>query len=315
MAAYTYRPELKPPGGIQSIDFGNPKLAPMLTVLARNLHAAVNGWRPPVGVALQQERFTTEGGATVDCYVLEPASAEAKASMLFCHGGAFLLPVQTTALQMAAYFVQRLGLRVCLPEYRLLPQHPWPAAFEDCRTAWQTLAEKAGSPLLLYGESAGGALAAGLTQWLRDNGGPWPAGQLLVYPVLDDRPSLYASMTAWPKAAWSRASNDFMWRSYLVDKPPELYAVPMRCTDLQGLPPAYVEPQEIDILHDEAVAYAGRLEQAGVEVELNEIAGSYHGFDTDLENPFVQSVLEQRVRAMARMLSIHNVLGVTADDH
>lgn len=202
-------------------------------------------------------------------------------------------------------------MRVFLPEYRLLPEAPAPAAFEDCLAVWRGMTAQADALgldagcLLLYGESAGGALAAGLAQRLCAEEGPRPAGQLLIYPVLDDRCGRYPSMERYADAAWPRHSNEYMWREYLRELP-EAGAplVPMRAApaDLARLPAAYIEPQEIDTLRDEAAAYAEALRDAGTTVEVNEVPGSYHGFDADTENPFVQAVVGRRICAMRAML-------------
>lgn len=312
MAGYPYRPELKKPGPIHSIDFSNPVLAPMVGLVVRNQREAARNWRPPEGVALWMLPIPSWDGEPVDCFVVEPETDEALPGMLFCHGGGFFLPVQTTALELAAVYARKLRLRVFLPDYRILPQHPNPYPFQDCRAVWKQMAEQGEAHrldgrLLLYGESAGGALAAGLAQLLRDEGGPQPRGQALIYPVLDNQSEVYPSMERYNGAVWTKRNNDYMWSAYLKNgfQGLEPYIVPMS-GGLSGLPPAYIEPQEIDILRDEAAAYAEKLGQAGVPVELNIVQGSYHGFDADVENPFVQQVIAQRLQAMVGMLADTN---------
>ena len=83
----------------------------------------------------------------------------------------------------------------------------------------------------------------------------------------------------------------------------EYYLIPMKAENVSNLPPAYIEPQQIDILRDEAVAYAERLKTSGVDVTLNIVEGSYHGFDTDTENEFVQRIISRRIDAMRMMLA------------
>ena len=232
--------------------------------------------------------------------------------ILYCHGGGFYLPLETPALELAAVYAQKLRVRVFLPEYRLLPEHPYPIPLQDCRTVWTAMGERGtefhlDGRALLYGESAGGALAAGLAQQLRDEGKPIPCGQVLVYPALDDRSEKYPSVERYSGAVWTKRANSQMWSGYLKNgfQGPEGHAVPLRAGDFSRLSPAYVEPQGIDLLRDEGAAYGERLREAGVPVKVNIIEGSYHGFDADVENPFVQTVLEQRIRAMADMLADH----------
>ena len=80
------------------------------------------------------------------------------------------------------------------------------------------------------------------------------------------------------------------------------YAVPMEYENLAGMPPAYIEPQEIDILRDEAIAYAEKLKSAGVPVQINLIKASYHGFDADVKNPFVKRVLTKRIQVLKEFI-------------
>lgn len=316
MTAYPYHPQLGKPGGLHSLDFSDPRLAPMIRVMLHNLRIAVRAWTPPPGMIRRKCSCQSGESAEIEYFVVEPEGAVGQRlpGILYCHGGGFFLPLQPMMLALAAQYAKKLHLRVFLPEYRLLPAAPAPAAFEDCLALWRQMGMQAGAlgldanRLLLYGESAGGTLAAGLCQYLRADGGAaaQPAGQLLVYPALDDRCSRYPSMERYADAPWPRRANETMWQEYLRGVPaPAAPLVPLRAMPaaLQGLPPAYIEPQEFDILHDEAVAYGAALEAAGVAVEVNEVAGAYHGFDTDPQNPFVQTVVSQRIRAMEAMLA------------
>ena len=312
MPQYPYRPELKKPGPIGGIDFGNPALAPMVRMVVQNLRQAARAWIPPEGVSVRAIHVPSWDNESVECFVVEPNRDEALPGVLYCHGGGFFLPLEVPALELAAVYARRLSVRVFLPDYRLLPDHPYPVPLQDCRAVWDEMCVhtdeyRLDGRALLYGESAGGALAAGLAQQLRDEGEHLPCGQILVYPALDDRSGRYPSVERYSGAVWTRRANTQMWSGYLKNgfQEPEGHAVPLRAADFSLLPPAYIEPQGIDLLRDEGTAYGERLREAGVPVQVNIIEGSYHGFDTDVENPFVQSVLEQRVRAMAGMLADH----------
>ena len=164
--------------------------------------------------------------------------------------------------------------------------------------------QKQDVPYLLYGESAGGTLAAGLALWARDHGIRAANGQCLVYPVMDNRCSRYASMRLYSDAAWPLKNNLTMWREYLKNGKDGLddYLVPMTAPDVSNLPKAYIEPQQIDTLRDEAIAYANRLQNAGKKVSLRSVEGSYHGFDADWEYAFVQDVVRGRITQMREML-------------
>lgn len=310
MPAYPYRPELKKPGHISNIDFSNPALAPMIRMVAKDLRQAARSYTPPEGLRVRTVLMRSWDKMPVECFIVEPETDAPLPGMLYCHGGGFFLPLQVSSLQIAAFYAIRSHIRVFLPEYRILPENFYPCPLRDCWAVWSEITrQRRGYHLagrfLLYGESAGGTLAASLTQMLRDRGEQPPAGQLLIYPALDDRSERYPSMERYSGAAWTKQSNDHMWRSYLkhgYDKQ-DPYSVPLRNMSFEYLPPAYIEPQGIDILRDEGIIYAEKLRQADIPVELNVIDGSYHGFDSDIENPFVQQILTQRVHAMAGMLA------------
>lgn len=307
-----YRSELKQPKILGGIDFGNPVLAPMVRMVTRNLRQAARAWAPRSGLTARILSIPSADGTAVECFVVEPERDGSLPGLLYCHGGGFFLPLEIPALELAAVYAKKLSVRVFLPEYRLLPEHSYPVPLRDCRAVWDEMCAHAArhrldGRVLLYGESAGGALAAGLAQQLRDEGVPSPCGQVLVYPALDNRSECYPSREAYSGAVWTKQANERMWSGYLKNgfQGPEGYAVPLRGTDFANLPPAYIEPQGIDLLRDEGTAYGEALRAAGVPAQVNIIEGSYHGFDADVGNPFVQTVLEQRVRAMAELLANH----------
>lgn len=309
MPAFPYHPALKGPGPLDRVDLSNPALTPLVRMTAANLQKEARAFlgAPPAGVRAALREVTAPNAPALPCYVLEPAATPVQAEILYCHGGAFFFPVQVSSLRLAAQLAAGLCARVFLPEYRLLPEHPAPAAFFDCLAAWGALDTE--RPALLYGESAGGALAAGTALYARAHGLAQPRGLALIYPVLDDLRGDYPSRTACDGAAWTLRSERTMWQRYLPDPAAlaalEPYLVPMRADPaaLRGLPPVYIEPQEFDILRDEAAAFARRLAAAGVPVTQNLVRGSYHGFDADTENPFVRAVTAQRLAALRAMLS------------
>ncbi len=275
-------------------------------MLVRGIQQETDAFRPPEGVVLKKESFTAWDGASVDCFVIGPEHGSAgDGSMLYCHGGGFFLPIQPMMLELAAQYALELGIQVYLPEYRILPQYPNPYPFRDCLSILEEIQRKE-APYILYGESAGGALAAGLALWARDNKTTPASGQCLIYPVLDSRCSRYPSMRLYCEAAWPLRNNLTMWREYLKNGTDGLenFLIPMTAPDVFRLPAAYIEPQQIDTLRDEAIAYARRLEEAGNQVQLNIIEGSYHGFDADVQNPFVQKVVQVRIEKMRDMLKL-----------
>ena len=182
-----------------------------------------------------------------------------------------------------------LQVVVVAVEYRLAPEHPYPAGLEDCYAALSWMSENADSlgvdpdRIAVYGQSAGGGLAAALALLARDRGGPSICFQFLGMPELDDRLQTTSMKNFTDTPLWSRPNAILSWEYYLqgehkrgADDVP-YYAAPARAADLSGLPPAYVTAQEFDPLRDEDLIYAMRLLEAGVSAEVHMFPGTFHG--------------------------------------
>lgn len=256
------------------------------------------------------KRMRTAGG--VKLFVFEPLNRQGNLPCLFfCHGGGFILRTSFSHKLTARDLAVEAGCIVVMPEYRLAPKHPFPAAYDDCREAllwvWnnaEALSIERDS-LVVYGDSAGGNLAAALAISCRDEGGAKIRGQFLNYPVTDDRMAT-ESMKRYPDTpGWDSGLNSFMWGVYLAngagDKPQ--YAAPLRAKDLSGLPAARVEVAQFDCLRDEGIAYAERLKQGGVETELFELKNAPHGYDLARKAPCVRENFENRVASIRRAFS------------
>ncbi len=204
-------------------------------------------------------------------------------ALLWIHGGGYVIGTAKQDDRLCRRFSKRLGIAVASVEYRLAPEHPYPMPLEDCYSALTWLA---GLPAVdsdrvaIAGASAGGGLAAALALLARDRGssegGVTPAFQVLVYPMLDDRSSATAESPNY--RLWNTRSNRFGWTAYLGDTDPRV-AVPVRRDDLGGLPPAWIGVGTHDLFHDEDLAYAARLTEAGVPCHVEVVPGAFHGFD------------------------------------
>jgi len=165
--------------------------------------------------------------------------------------------------------------------YRLAPEHPYPAPVEDCYSALTWLSRLPSvdpARLAIGGASAGGGLAAALALLARDRGEVDLTAQLLVYPMIDDHTVQRTDLDHPGHRLWNQSSNRFGWRAYLGDADPDV-AVPARRDDLAGLPPAWIGVGTLDLFHDEDLAYAERLRAAGVPCEVVVVQGAFHGFD------------------------------------
>ena len=203
--------------------------------------------------------------------------------------------------QLCARFSKRLGITVAAVEYRLAPEHPYPAALQDCFSALTWLAGLPGvdpARVAIGGASAGGGLAAALALWARDRGssGFTPVFQLLVYPMLDDRSSLTADKPGY--RLWNTRANRFGWSAYLGAADPRV-AVPARRDDLGGLAPAWIGVGTNDLFHDEDLAYAERLKAAGVPCDVEVVPGAFHGFDVwSAKSPVAQRFFDSQCTAL-----------------
>lgn len=205
------------------------------------------------------------------------------------HGGGMIFGDQFVGLQHVLPWITELDAVVVTVAYRLAPEFPDPYPVRDCYAGLQWTAEHAAelgidpSRLLIAGASAGGGLAAGTALLARDEGGPALAGQVLIYPMLDDRDQTVSTAQIDGVGVWDRISNLTGWSALLGDRrgtdDVSIYAAPARATDLSGLPPAFIDCGSAEVFRDEDVAYATALWQAGVQAELHVWPGGFHGFD------------------------------------
>jgi acetyl esterase len=205
--------------------------------------------------------------------------------VVYFHGGGYVLGSIGLMDNVARELAHGSGAVVVSVGYRLAPEDPYPAGLDDCErvTRWALAnAEQfdvSPDTVVVAGESAGGNLAAAVALRLRDAGDASLAGQVLIYPQVSGT-TPYPSETEFDGLVISRAVGAKYWDAYSggrdLDRDP--YAVPLSATSLAGLPPALVVLGGCDMLRDEGRAYAGRLRDAGVDVDEVCYAGQPHGF-------------------------------------
>ena len=219
----------------------------------------------------------------------EPHGPRAAAALLWIHGGGLIANRPVLDDRLCSRIAGNLRLTVVSVDYRLAPEHPFPAGLDDCDAAWRWILRVAPAlgidpaRIAIGGQSAGGGLAAALAQRLADGGGQQPEAQWLFSPMLDDRTAGRRDLDDVHHFIWTNELNHFGWRAYLGAEPGSAevppYAVPARCEDLRGFAPAWIGVGDIDLFHDEVVAYADRLRDAGVETTLDVVPGAPHGFE------------------------------------
>ena len=226
-------------------------------------------------------------GPDIPIRVYTPIEAvrERPGILLWMHGGGWVVGDLDTADATCRALANRAGALVVSVDYRLAPEHPAPAALEDCAAALTWVVENAellgasAEKLAVGGDSAGGNLAALLCHRVRDEFGPEIDFQVLVYPVTDltlSHPSIEENAEGY---FLTRSSMEWLTECYLGGGDPQDPAVsPLRAASLAGLPPALIITAEFDPLRDEGEAYAAALEEAGVPVQLRRFDGQIHGF-------------------------------------
>ncbi len=301
----------------------DPELLPAIELLpARDEHTSLEERRAAAAAlyGLLNESVDTTGVDVVDydtpvrvrMYAPEDAPG-ARPTLLDIHGGGFVSGSIDMQHAFCVNVVRNLGVRVATVEYRLAPEHPFPAAIDDCYAALCWLHERAAdlgvdtTRVAVGGQSAGGGLAAGTVLLARDRGDPPVCFQCLGIPELDHRLET-ASMRAFVDTpVWTRALAILSWRDYLgTDDPVDVspYASPAIATDLRGLPPAYVTTMEFDPLRDEGILYALRMMQAGVSVELHSYPGTFHGSSLVTGAAVSRRAHKELLGALARGLGV-----------
>ncbi|GAB3678659.1 alpha/beta hydrolase [Saccharopolyspora tripterygii] len=235
------------------------------------------------GVVISEHEVPGVDGVAVR--VFRPSGApDPLPAALLLHGGGFVMGGLDSLTAQAVNMCSQLPAVVVAVDYRLAPEHPYPAALRDCESALRWTASEGvalgvdPARIGVYGMSAGGGLAAALTLVVRDRGGPPVRFQVLDAPEVDDRIETSSVRAFEDTPLWNHADAVLSWQHYLRGWSGSVpaYAAPARADDLTGLPPAYVSVYENDPLRDEGLAYASALLRAGVSVELHLFPGTFH---------------------------------------
>ncbi len=236
-----------------------PAVAP--TPLHAVVDAAIVG---PDGDALRIRRYL-------------PRAAPAADAVVYLHGGGFVLGDLDSHDEIARRIARAGDVELIAVDYRRAPEHPYPAALRDAVAVVERVAaEPRTGRLLVAGDSAGGNLAAAAAMHARDRGGPTIDGQLLLYPMLDDRRDTPSYRENGDGFYITAAHLAWFWAQY--GGAPDPLAAPARAAQLAGLPPAHVVTADLDPLRDEGEAFAAALARAGVPVSRCRYADAFHGF-------------------------------------
>ena len=238
-----------------------------------------------------------------------PGSRTPVPGALYLHGGGYVIGTAAMGDRFCARLALHLGVVVMAVDYRLAPEHPYPAALEDAAAGLRWLAEQPEvdpQRIALVGDSAGGGLAAAVTLLARDRGEVGPVAQVLAYPMLDDR-TADGGVDPRVLRLWNQRSNRFGWEAYLgslAGGEVPATAAPARAEELSGLPATWIGVGTHDLFHAENARWAQRLEAAAVPCELHVVDGAYHGFDRAEPHAEVSAAfLRARLAALRRALA------------
>lgn len=263
-------------------------------------------------VASVEDRAITANGAQIPVRIYRPESGPAvKPALVWFHGGGWVIGSLDGSDFGCRIMANASGCTVISVDYRLAPEYKFPTAVDDCLAVTKWVAENGpelgvdGARIAVGGDSAGGNLAAVVSQLARDGGGPAIAFQALVYPVTNYDFSTASYRDNAEGYLLERDSMEWFWGHYLRSDADgaSTKASPLRHTNLAGLPPAIVLTAEFDPLRDEGEAYAERMRAAGVPVEARRYDGQIHGF---FANPAIDDGSEAARhvgKAVARALS------------
>ena len=273
---------------IGAIDFGSWELATVPQMRAA-MADMPRPELPPSTVEFHDVVVDETGeGAAPTLRVYGAGGDASRPCVYWIHGGGYMFGSALMPEPRLERWAEELDCVVVSVEYRLAPEHPYPAPLDDCYAGLSWTARHADdlgidpARITVAGASAGGGLAAGLTLLARDRAEVAIAYQLLIYPMIDDRNATPSSHIVGAPV-WSRAANLLGWRAYLGKEPGgddvPAYAAPARATDLSGLPPTFIGVGTLDVFRDEDMEYGRRLLAAGVPTEVHVYPGAPHGFE------------------------------------
>jgi Esterase/lipase len=289
-----------------------PIVLPLLNKLMQRSNSRL---KLPDGIVVTKKQIKGYRNGLIDLFLYEPANLQENAPCLvYFHGGAFALKEAHYHIRLVCDYALRTPCKVVFVDYRLAPKHVFPVGAEDGYASFEWTLANADSlgidprKIAVGGDSAGGAIAAGVTLMARDKGVvPGICYQMLVYPVTDARQTTESMRQYTDTPMWNAKLNKKMWDLYLKNgvEGPREYASPMEAASLDGLPDAYLEVAEYDCLRDEGIQYAEALRRSGVGVELHRTEGTVHGYDLEEKSDITLESKSRRIEALRKAFYGH----------
>jgi monoterpene epsilon-lactone hydrolase len=246
--------------------------------------------RVRLGFGVTREAVTAEN---VPCEWIIPRNSPDNRALIYLHGGGFVYGLTPPHLQMAAYLAQKLNTRILMVDYRLAPEHPFPAALDDCLTAYRWLLQR-GIPagnVEMAGDSAGGNLTITALMSLRDRAEPLPAAAACLSPVTDFSNTAIRREGFKDPLLPAKAAR-FYNKAYVAQHDARDPLISPVYGDLRGLPPLLLFAGEDEMLREDVVRFADLAKSAGADVRLEVYARMWHVWQLNLALPEAQKSLE-----------------------
>ena len=293
------------PGGFNSI----PDIVARRAAMSASRAAIPKGNFPQLRVA-EYPYPGPENELTLRLYRPETAAADSP-GLIYIHGGGMIMGDLESQDENMREAATELNIPIASIDYRKAPEHPYPAAPEDCYAgvSWVFANAQAlgmdPSNIGLMGASAGGGLALAVALMLRDRQGPSLRYLLPIYPMIDDRHETTSSNEVVDIGIWDRAGSIEAWNWYLGGAEADSYAAPARAENLSKLPPTYIDVGDLDLFRDENITIVQRLSAAGVSVEFHLWPGAYHASELFAPNAALsRKIWSTRYTAIRRMAGL-----------
>jgi len=264
--------------------------------------------KAPQNIVVSSHQIKGFENKDIEVLVFKPRNISSNAPCLvYCHGGGFFIEAAQAHKKMMFEYAQKANCVIVFPHYRVSYNNPFPTSLEDCYSTLKWTNDNTKllgidkDKIAIGGDSAGGNLAACIAQMALDRQEISLCFQLLVYPVCDHTLSSASMKTFQDTPLWNAPSSKLMWDVYLKGKDRNNlpnYVSPLQRTDLNGLPPAYIETAEFDCLRDEALLYSQKLKDTNIKVELNQTKGTIHAYDIIEKSSITQASIQLRVIAL-----------------
>lgn len=260
-------------------------------------------------ISVRKETIGGYMGDPIEVFIMEPKNIRTENCLVYYHGGGFFFEGAGYHYKNAKQYILGTPCKVIFVQYRLAPKNPFPVPTEDSYNAILWTYENAGrlgisrEKIAVGGDSAGGCLAAAVTQMSRDRkAGIKIKFQLLIYPFVDmslnsESNRKYTDTPMWNSTLSRKMAGGFFKEN---DGKIHVYASPTE-GNTKDLPPAYIETAEFDCLHDDGINYAKKLRESGIPVVLNETKGTMHGFDIAQKAPTTKTAICSRIKYMSMM--------------